>query len=202
MWIRPAGERAILVEVDDLDQVAGLRAGLVADLPAGAVEVVPAARTVLVTFDPDVTTFDRLSAAVRDVPLRMTDAIAGALVEIPVRYDGEDLDDVAKATGLSRAEVIARHQGPEYQVAFCGFAPGFGYLTGIDPALRLPRRSTPRTRVPAGSVAIAGEFTGVYPTVSPGGWHLLGHSELAMWDLDRDPPAALAPGDRVRFVSS
>jgi KipI family sensor histidine kinase inhibitor len=201
MHIRAAGERAILVEVADLAQVTSLRAALVADLPAGVDEVVPAARTILVTFNPAVTSADRLGEVLRAVRPLVGDAAAGPLVRIPVRYDGEDLDEVAAATGLSRAEVVARHQAPEYTVAFCGFAPGFGYLTGIDPLLRLPRRSTPRTRVPAGSLAMAGEFTGVYPTVSPGGWHLLGHSEIAMWDLDRDPPAALAPGDRVRFVT-
>jgi KipI family sensor histidine kinase inhibitor len=198
--IRTAGERAILVEVADLAQVTGLRAALIADLPPGVEEVLPAARTLLVTFDPAVTSADRLSSVVSSLKPVEGKVAVGSLVEIPVRYDGEDLDEVAAATGLSRSAVVARHQAPEYTVAFCGFAPGFGYLTGIDPVLRLPRRSTPRTRVPAGSLAMAGEFTGVYPTVSPGGWHLLGHSEIPMWDVKRDPPAVLTPGDRVRFV--
>nr|WP_163510226.1 5-oxoprolinase subunit PxpB [Fodinicola acaciae] len=200
MRIRPAGETAALVEVDDLAQVTGLHTALRADPPAGVAEFVPAARTILVTYDPAVTSFDRLAAGIERTRIAPADEVSGSLVEIPVRYDGADLAAVADAAGLSQEEVVRRHQSADYRVAFCGFAPGFGYLTGLDPVLRLPRKETPRTRVPAGSVAIAGEFSAVYPTASPGGWHLLGHSELAMWDTDRDPPAALAPGDRVRFV--
>lgn len=200
MLIKPAGETAALVEVDDLVQVTGLHAALRAHPPAGAAEFVPAARTILITYDPAVTSFDRLAAVVGETEIAATQEISGSLVEIPVRYDGDDLDAVAETTGLSRADVVRRHVSGDYRVAFCGFAPGFGYLTGLDPVLRVPRRKTPRTRVPVGSVAIAGEFSAVYPTESPGGWHLLGHSLLPMWDADRDPPAALAPGDRVRFV--
>jgi KipI family sensor histidine kinase inhibitor len=200
MLIKPAGECAALVEVDDLAQVTGLHAALRARPPAGAVEFVPAARTILITYDPSVTSFDRLSGIVAETEIVVADEVSGSLVEIPVRYDGEDLDAVAEMTGLSRADVVRRHLSGDYRVAFCGFAPGFGYLTGLDPVLRVPRRKTPRTRVPAGSVAIAGEFSAVYPTESPGGWHLLGHSPLSVWDAERDPPAALAPGDRVRFV--
>ncbi len=110
--------------------------------------------------------------------------------------------EIAQLTGLGVDEVIRRHQRAEYVVAFVGFAPGFGYLVGGDPALRVPRRSTPRTRVPAGSVALAGEFTGVYPREGPGGWQLIGRTEAVLWDLDRQPPALLAPGTRVRFVAS
>jgi biotin-dependent carboxylase-like uncharacterized protein len=120
-------------------------------------------------------------------------------VTIPVRYDGADLADVAKATGLSEDEVVSVHTGPNYTVAFTGFAPGFGYLTGLDERLRLPRRDTPRTRVPAGAVAVAGEFTGVYPRPSPGGWHLLGSTTAPLWDPSREAPALLRPGMTVRF---
>jgi len=125
-----------------------------------------------------------------------------AVVEIPVVYDGDDLDDVARATGLEPSDVIARHSGSSFRVDFCGFAPGFGYLRGLDPRLHLPRRATPRTRVPAGSVAIAAEFTAVYPRPSPGGWHLLGSTDRVMFDPDRSPPALFEPGVHVRFVAS
>jgi KipI family sensor histidine kinase inhibitor len=121
-------------------------------------------------------------------------------VEIPVTYDGEDLGEVAALTGLSEAEVVARHQGASYRVAFCGFSPGFAYLTGLPRELHVPRRETPRTVVPAGSVAVAGDYASVYPRASPGGWRLLGRTDVPLWDLDRDPPALLRPGTRVRFV--
>ncbi|WP_106401916.1 5-oxoprolinase subunit PxpB [Actinocorallia populi] len=124
----------------------------------------------------------------------------GREVEIPVVYDGADLAEVAELTGLSAAEVAARHSAAEYTVAYLGFSPGFGYLTGLDPVLRVPRRAVPRTSVPAGSVAVAGPYTAVYPSPSPGGWRLLGRTGLALWDVRRDPPSLLAPGDRVRFV--
>ena len=130
----------------------------------------------------------------RAVPAR------GPLVEVPTVYDGPDLADVAARTGTTVAEVIGLHSGTEYHAAFCGFAPGFAYLTGLPAALQLPRRADPRPKVPAGSVAIAAEFTGVYPTASPGGWHLLGHTEETIWDAARGRPSLIAPGDRVRFV--
>jgi KipI family sensor histidine kinase inhibitor len=124
----------------------------------------------------------------------------GRLVEVPVRYDGEDLDEVAERSGLGVAEVVARHCAPTYTVACLGFSRGFPYLDGLDPALRLPRRDTPRTRVAAGAVAIAGDQAGIYPQASPGGWHLLGSTDVQLFDVERDPPSLLAPGDRVRFV--
>ncbi|WP_240943058.1 5-oxoprolinase subunit PxpB [Planosporangium thailandense] len=200
LTIKPAGDRAMLVELADLDQVTSLYQALLHRSPAGVRELVPAARTVLVAYDPEVTTFDRLTRSIREYRIGETAAVTGPLVEIPVRYDGADLDAVAELTGLGRTEIIRRHTTPEYVVAFCGFAPGFGYLTGVDPLLRLPRHSSPRTRVPAGSVAVAGEFTAVYPRESPGGWQLLGRTDLVMWDVERNPPALLAPGTRVRFV--
>jgi KipI family sensor histidine kinase inhibitor len=200
MITKPAGDRALLVELADLDSVGGLHRALLHSPPAGVLELIPAARTVLVTYDPEVTTFDRLARRIREYEVSGAVAATGPLVEIPVRYGGADLDAVAEMTGLDPVEIIRRHTAPEYVVAFCGFAPGFGYLTGSDPVLHLPRHSTPRVRVPAGSVAVAGEFTAVYPGESPGGWQLLGSTDLAMWNVDRDPPALLAPGHRVRFV--
>ena len=124
----------------------------------------------------------------------------GPVVEIPVVYDGPDLDEVAEATDLTTDEVIEIHSSQTYSAAFLGFTPGWAYLVGLAPSLRLPRRSTPRTSVTAGSVAIANEFTGVYPTLSPGGWHLLGHTDERMFDVNRDKPALVMAGDRVRFV--
>jgi KipI family sensor histidine kinase inhibitor len=124
------------------------------------------------------------------------------VVEVPVHYDGPDLAQVAQLTGLDEAEVVRRHTGGDYRSGFCGFAPGFAYLTGLDPALHVPRRDDPRTRVPAGSVALADEFTAVYPRDSPGGWQLVGHSDIVLWDVERDPPALLAPGTPVRFVDA
>jgi KipI family sensor histidine kinase inhibitor len=155
-------------------------------------EVVPAARTVLVVGDPLPDLAGLLVAPAEEEP--------GPLVELPVRYDGPDLAEVAALTGLTAGEVVRRHAAAEYTVAFCGFAPGFGYLTGLPARLHVPRRATPRTAVPAGAVGLAGEFTGVYPRRSPGGWQLLGRTDAVLWDADRDPPALLAPGTRVRFT--
>ncbi|GAA3308229.1 hypothetical protein GCM10020295_69690 [Streptomyces cinereospinus] len=122
------------------------------------------------------------------------------MVELPVRYDGPDLADVAALWGVSEPEVARIHAGTEFRVAFCGFAPGFGYLTGLPPHCHVPRRATPRTAVPAGSVALAGPYTGVYPHASPGGWQLIGSTDAVLWDPARVPAALLSPGTRVRFV--
>lgn len=125
------------------------------------------------------------------------------LVEIPTRYggsDGEDLSLVAELTGMTEAEVVDLYGGTEYEVFMLGFAPGFAYLGLVPEAIALPRRATPRPRVPAGSVAIAGRQTAVYPVETPGGWHLIGRTDLVLWDAARQEPALLAPGDRVRFV--
>ena len=213
-----AGDRALLVELD-LAKEAGeageaataparLYRALMRDKPAGALEFVPAARTVLVRFDPALTSSGLLAARIGEVARAMDGEAGGAggvgdadVLEIPVRYDGEDLDYVAALAGLSVAEVVARHCAPVYTVAFCGFAPGFGYLTGLDDALWLPRLAVPRTRVPAGSVAIADRYAAVYPQASPGGWNLLGRTDVAVWDAGRQPPAMFAPGVRVRFVA-
>jgi KipI family sensor histidine kinase inhibitor len=138
--------------------------------------------------------------AVRGTEPRPGRRAGGEPVEVPVTYDGEDLADVATALGCDVAEVVRRHTAEQWTVAFCGFAPGFGYLSGASGAWDVPRRPSPRTRVPAGSVALAGEFSGVYPRESPGGWQLIGRTELAVFDLQRDPPALLLPGTPVRFV--
>jgi KipI family sensor histidine kinase inhibitor len=123
----------------------------------------------------------------------------GATVEIPVTYDGPDLADVARLTGLAEDEIVAAHTATPWRVAFGGFAPGFAYLTGGDERLRVPRRDEPRTAVPAGAVGLAGEFSGVYPRSSPGGWQLIGSTAAPLWDAERDPPALLRPGGAVRF---
>lgn len=194
MRLLPYGPRAVLAELDTLDEVMATAAAWRAAGIPGVVDVVPAARTVLVVHD------GRLDTAALVAPPAASPPSDGPLVEVEVDYDGADLDDVAAATGLTTAEVVAAHAGAEYRVAFCGFMPGFSYLVGLDPRLVLPRRATPRTRVPAGAVAIAAGFSAVYPRESPGGWHLLGTTDRRMWDDGRDPPALLPPGTRVRFV--
>ncbi len=197
MIIRPYGDTAVLVEPPEPGQVLAVCAA-VARLP-GMLEVVPAARTLLARFDPRRCGIDAVRTALADVgEIPATDEAASA-VELPVRYDGADLAAVAAEVGCGVDTLVARHSAAEYRVAFCGFAPGFAYLTGLDPALRVARLDVPRTSVPAGSVGIAGEFTGVYPRSSPGGWRLLGRTETPLWDLDRTPPALLVPGTRVRF---
>lgn len=195
MRIRRCGETALLVETED---VLGWYAALTARPLPGVIDLVPAASTLLVRYESTVD-FGMMVSRLSDVTPIEPAATSGDPVTIPVRYDGEDLAEVARSTGLSEDEVVTVHTGVEYTVAFTGFAPGFGYLTGLDERLKLPRRDTPRTRVPAGSVAIAGEFTGVYPRPSPGGWHLLGSTTASLWDPSRETPALLRPGTTVRF---
>ncbi|MGK3200992.1 5-oxoprolinase subunit B family protein [Amycolatopsis sp. MEPSY49] len=192
----PCGRSAVLVELDD---VLGFQAALAELSLDGVDELVPAARTLLVRFDPAVTDADRLGAVLREVSPVDSAVAASAEVVVPVVYDGEDLADVAAEAGLSVAALISRHSAGAYVSAFCGFAPGFAYLSGLDPALHVSRRSAPRTRIPAGSVAIAGEYSAVYPSASPGGWRLLGRTDVPVWDVERDPPNLLPPGTRVRF---
>lgn len=200
MRFLPAGRLAVLVEVDDLETVIALHAALRRDPPAGVIDMVPAARTLLLVHD-DSTSLPRLADRVRDQQLDPVGHRGGEPVKIRVTYDGADLDEVAKETGLTGGDVARRHAAGDYVVAFIGFAPGFAYLVGGDPALQVARRDTPRTRVPAGSVALAGEFTGVYPREAPGGWQLIGSTDATLWDLARDPPALLPPGTPVRFVA-
>jgi KipI family sensor histidine kinase inhibitor len=198
MRILPSGDRALLVELDDLDEVLGYYTALTADPPADVVDVVPAARTVLVTTSGNL---DVLSRALRAVTPAAGARSSGDLIEIPVVYDGEDLADVARLLGCTAAEVVARHTGDEWTVAFCGFAPGFGYLTSTG-SWDIPRRESPRTKVPTGAVALAGEFSGVYPRESPGGWQLIGRTSVRIFDSAREPAALFHPGRRVRFVDA
>lgn len=199
MKLLPYGRRAVLAEYESLEEVMAVDAALRAARVPGVVDIVPGARTVLVHHE-HLDDGDRRRLEALLVPSGRAAPADGPLVEIPVTYDGPDLGGVSAATGLSVAEVIERHSSAVYSAAFLGFTPGWAYLIGLDGALHLPRRSTPRTVVPAGSVAIAAEFTGVYPTNSPGGWHLLGHTEATMFDARREKPALVMAGDRVRFV--
>ncbi|MBK7722039.1 MAG: allophanate hydrolase subunit 1 [Austwickia sp.] len=208
----PCGPRAVLLEVADLAAVLRVDAAVRTVVEGGqppwdrVIDVVPAARTVLLTLAGS----NDLAAVARGV-IELARAVLreGApasppdqdhVVELPVVYDGPDLDDVASLVGLSTQEVVTAHTGTLWQVAFGGFAPGFAYLTGGDPRLTVPRRTEPRTSVPTGAVALAGPFSGVYPRSSPGGWQLIGRTETVLWDERRDPPALLRPGWNVRFV--
>lgn len=202
MRLLPCGDSGLLVELADLDEVLALYAELVDDPPEGVLDLVPAARTLMLRIDPTLTDPTRVSRAVSSVEPRPGHRPDAGRLEVPVTYDGEDLAEVGRLTGLGERGVVEAHTAQEWTVAFCGFAPGFGYLVGADDRLTVPRRSVPRTRVPARAVALAGEFTGVYPRESPGGWQLIGNTTLQPWDLDRDPPALLLPGLRVRFVEA
>ena len=195
------GDAAVLVELADLDAVLAHAAAIEAAGWPGVVDVVPGARTVVVTVRPG-TDLGALRRAIQTLDVAPIDAADGETVEIPVVYDGPDLAEVAELTGLDADEVVAAHTGTPWRVGFGGFAPGFAYLVGGDSRLRVPRRAEPRTAVPAGAVALAGEFSAVYPRSSPGGLQLLGQTDLAMWDVDRQPPALLQPGMVVRFVDA
>ncbi|UWU25408.1 urea amidolyase family protein (plasmid) [Rhizobium sp. CB3060] len=196
----PAGTEGLLVELADLEATLTLLDALQADRPDGVLEFVPAARTLLVRFDPLITSRTVLIDTIACVDLSSRSDRRGETFDIPVTYDGEDLNDVANHLGWSVEEVVRRHTQATYTVAFTGFAPGFAYMTCDDPAFDVPRRQSPRVRIPAGSVALGGKFGGIYPTDSPGGWQLLGRTPLKMWDTSRDRAALLAPGDRVRFL--
>ncbi|MGW2522836.1 5-oxoprolinase subunit B family protein [Streptomyces sp. NPDC001617] len=194
------GDAALLVEVSSGEEAQALHAELLRRRAEGSLsvrEIVPAARTVLLDglTDPSRLAAELTTADVPPAPSRAREAI-----EIPLRYDGPDLADVAAHWGVPEHEVARIHADTEFTVAFCGFAPGFGYLTGLPPHYDVPRRATPRTAVPAGSVALAGPYTGVYPRSSPGGWQLIGSTDSVLWDHARVPAALLSPGTRVRFV--
>ncbi|WP_037670900.1 5-oxoprolinase subunit PxpB [Streptomyces griseus] len=196
----PVGDSALLVEVTSGEEAQALHAELLRRRSEGTLtvrEIVPAARTVLLDglADPVRWASELTTTDLPPVPPR-----AREVVELPVRYAGPDLADVAAHWGVSEQEVARIHASAEYRVAFCGFAPGFGYLTGLPPLYDVPRRATPRTAVPAGSVALAGPYTGVYPRSSPGGWQLIGTTDTVLWDHTRVPAALLSPGTRVRFV--
>lgn len=203
MRFLPVGPRTLLVELADLDATLALFDALLADPVPGVAEIIPAARTLMIRVAPGYAADGALAAQVmarQPAPGTVREASPVETVEIPMTYDGADLADVARHMDLTVAEVIAAHQATTWQVAFCGFAPGFAYMTGDDPRFDLPRRSAPRTRIPAGSVALAARFCGIYPQDTPGGWQLIGTTRVPMWDLSRDPPALLRPGLRARFV--
>ncbi len=193
------GATALLVEVaSPQEALAVYAAARAAEL--GVTDLVPGARTVLLDGVADLEAVRAFLLSLDPAGLPPP-ARSGRLVEVPTTYDGEDLDDVARLWGMTTDEVVATHTGADHVVAFCGFVPGFAYCTGLPAGLEVPRLDRPRARVPAGSVAVAGGFTGVYPTASPGGWRLLGRTDLGLWDPAADPPATLAPGTRVRFVA-
>ncbi|MDR7383748.1 urea amidolyase family protein [Promicromonospora iranensis] len=195
-----ARDDALLIELDDLDQAVALYESLTTDPLRGVGVPVPGARTLLVPFRPSAITAQALAAELRTRPLERRATSAARTVEIPVRYDGEDLAEAAELLGWSTDELVRRHTAAAWTVGFVGFAPGFAYLTSDDPELVVPRRASPRTRVPAGSVALAGPYSGVYPRESPGGWQLVGRTDAPVWDVTRDRPALMLPGDEVRFV--
>ncbi len=192
------GDTAPLLELAGLPEVLAVAAAA-ATLPE-VLDVVAGAQTVVVHARPKVE-LGRLAAALNELELSpLPKDAAGETVEIPTVYDGPDLREVAERTGLGVAEVVEAHIAQPWRVGFVGFAPGFAYLVDGDPRLQVPRRAEPRTRVPAGSVGLAGEYSGVYPRESPGGWQLIGHTDAVLWDLRRRPPALLQPGAIVRCV--
>ncbi|CQD23185.1 allophanate hydrolase [Mycolicibacterium conceptionense] len=199
---RDYGDQALLLEFDSTADVLAWTATLTAAQLLGVLDIVPASRTILIKLaDPryQAPTRQRLSKLrlqPGSAPVRPT---GQPDVTIDVVYDGADLDDVATLTGLTPEQVIAAHTGTPWQVGFMGFAPGFAYLVGGDERLRVPRRAEPRTTVPPGAVALAGEFSGIYPRQSPGGWQLIGRTDAVLFDVHRDKPALLTPGTWVQF---
>ena len=203
----PLGEGAVTLTLADEispethQQIQAIAEALTLDPPAGLRDIVPAYTTLSVFFDPELVAL----ATVRDRLLGLRESVGVGSVRpgqewvIPVRYDGPDLAEVATRTGLSPEEVVTRHTGRSYRVYLIGFVPGFAFLGELDPRLVLPRRETPRQRVPAGAVAIAGAQTGIYPLETPGGWHLIGRTDTRPFDLARDPAVLFKVGDRVRF---
>ncbi|WP_405788145.1 allophanate hydrolase subunit 1 [Streptomyces sp. NBC_00029] len=195
------GGEALLIELDSAQEVAALHAELLRRRDAGELgpvrDLVPAARTVLLDGVRDPAALGARIARWEVPPLAETE---GPLVTVPVRYDGSDLAEVARLWGVAPREVPGIVGATVFRVAFCGFAPGFGYLTGLAERFHVPRRDTPRTAVPAGALALAGEYAGVYPRASPGGWQLIGSTDVVLWDPLREPAALFAPGVRVRFA--
>ncbi|MBN9736255.1 MULTISPECIES: allophanate hydrolase subunit 1 [unclassified Pseudonocardia] len=196
--VRPCGSRALLFEVPTAAEVAAIVAAVRAAGLSEVTELVPAARTVLVEVAPGAST-ERVREVVRDADPATTPPGTGTVHTIPVVYDGADLRLVAETAGIDVDEVVALHSNAEYTVDFCGFAPGFGYLSGLPEPLRQPRLESSRTAVPAGSVGIADVYSCVYPRRSPGGWRLIGRTDTVLFDPSAERPALLTPGDRVRF---
>lgn len=198
MRLLPCGPDALLVELGSLAEVDAVRVGLTRRALPEVVELVPAARTVLVAVQPGAG-LDGVRAALDGIDLSRRPQRTGRTVTLPVRYDGADLHLVAATAGMGSDEVVRLHAGAEYTVAFTGFTPGFGYMTGLPEPLHQPRLERPRQRVPTGAVGIGGQFTGAYPRATPGGWRLIGHTEAELFDPRRDEPALLRPGDAVRI---
>ena len=202
MRARICGDEAVLLECAGHDAVRAAYAEARRRQEAGELsctDIVPAAATLLLDGlrDPK-----SVLEGLEDWPDDPPEDLEDRLVELPVTYDGPDLESVAEHAGLDVDEVVERHRSTEFVVAFCGFAPGFAYLSGLPEELHVPRLEKPRSKVPPGSVGLAGEFTGVYPRSSPGGWQLIARTETTLWDLEKDPPALLAPGTRVRFTDN
>ena len=197
--IHRAGSHDLLIDLDSLDAVLALNAALEASPLPGQRDLLAAAQTVLLKFDSGHSA-ERAIKALPELETASAVRTAGNLVEVPVHYDGEDLAAVAELTGLSVEAVVTAHTSQTWRAVFGGFAPGFAYLLGENQELNVPRRDTPRTKVPAGAVALAGEYSAVYPRQSPGGWQLIGHTDLEMWDLQRENPALIRPQDSVQFV--
>jgi KipI family sensor histidine kinase inhibitor len=201
----PSGEAALLVECDSLDEVLALHDALAAEPPAGLVELVPAARTILVAVDPERLPLESAATWVRRIPAETGARRPGRVadeVTVDVVYDGDDLRSTAALLGVSAESLVARHQAAEWRVAFIGFAPGFGYLVSDDWPFEVPRLDAPRPRVPSGAVALAGAFAGVYPRQSPGGWRLIGRTDAPLWEPAAASPALFVPGRRVRFTDA
>ncbi|PNH80019.1 urea amidolyase [Arthrobacter sp. AFG20] len=196
--VRPVGTRTVLAELSGTQDVLALQAALLEAPFSGQQDVLAAAETVMVRAESPAAA-RRIGQALLQLDLTAPAEQAGGLVVIDTVYDGEDLAEVGKLTGLGADGVIAAHTGQVWTVAFAGFAPGFGYMVGENQSLEVPRRSSPRTAVPAGSVALAGNYSAVYPRKSPGGWQLIGRTGAKMWDLDRPEPALASPGHRVQF---
>lgn len=196
--ILPFGDAAVLAEFSDGAGVSDFIAA-VGPLPVGVTDIVPAARTVLATFDPYRTSAAAVRSWLEHVRTDARERPVGQTVTLDVRYDGADLGSVADVCGVSPDELVAVHSGVVWTVAFTGFAPGFGYLESKDWPFRVPRLSSPRTRVPVGAVGLADGYCGAYPRETPGGWQLIGTTDAALFVVDREPPALLAPGTRVRF---
>ncbi|MFJ3699258.1 allophanate hydrolase subunit 1 [Streptomyces sp. NPDC090052] len=208
--VLPAGRHGLLVELPTGAAAEAFHAELLRRRALGVLpgvrEIVPGARTVLLDgiADGPPGAPERLARSLVSWRIPPLPRDAGPAVEVPVVYDGPDLADVAAVWGVEPGDVARIHSGIEFRVAFSGFAPGFGYLTGLPERFRVPRRATPRTRVPVGSLALAGPYTGVYPRASPGGWQLIGRTPDpdCLWNQDRDPAALLTPGTRVRFTEA
>jgi KipI family sensor histidine kinase inhibitor len=208
MWqVAPAGDRALLVTLGStidpalLGEVIALDQALAERRPIGLISTVPAYASLLCHYDPDMTDVARLGASIRQLEGHVDGSVRlGTIVDIPTRYDGPDLAEVALKTNLTPAGVIEAHTGREYLVYCVGFAPGFTYCGTLPEQIAVPRLASPRLRVSAGSIGIAGRQTGIYAVESPGGWNLIGRTDLRLFDPAADPPARFKPGDRLRFV--